>query len=386
MVLMLTALHVLVGSDAKRGDLVSSLETPGQTLGLLRNWGTVKGSAAIDAALVWVDPARVSAEIAGLGAPSPTINPAPQVGDELSLCPWTTGGAVRTSQVQQVGQPRQFPLAAPGWNLEVNFDSLIICSPMFSCPGDSGAAVLDAQKRVVGIVVGSLSETTFEGQPCSQTWIAPIQAILEYPAFAGKLQVLNAIPPEAMAPPGLAAVPGAIVAAAPPAPQQAAPAVVAARPVPPPATPGGDATRMPAIVASASNAGQLQYAQHLAAERLLTFDGETYPADGCAITLSVLLQQGGIDVPSVFRAIDLGDQLRDTRRWTRVEVGNQAAGDVGSTCGPTADHGADHIYLVLKVLNQDEMVVADNQEPASHFRFASGQGKTPTTFFLRPPA
>jgi hypothetical protein len=38
---------------------------------------------------------------------------------------------------------------------------------------------------------------------------------------------------------------------------------------------------------------------------------------------------------------------------------------------------------LLKVLNSDEMVVADNQEAAPHFRFASGKGRTPTTFFLR---
>jgi hypothetical protein len=56
---------------------------------------------------------------------------------------------------------------------------------------------------------------------------------------------------------------------------------------------------------------------------------------------------------------------------------------LGSTCGTEAHHGFDHIYLVLKKLNDDEMVIADNQSTQPHFRFASGQGKTPTKFFLR---
>jgi hypothetical protein len=80
----------------------------------------------------------------------------------------------------------------------------------------------------------------------------------------------------------------------------------------------------------------------------------------------------------------LGNTLGSKRCWKRVAVGQQQNGDVGSTCGPTPDHGSDHIYLVLKVLNADEMVIADNQEPAPHFRYASGKGgKTPTKYFLR---
>ncbi|HZZ87486.1 MAG TPA: hypothetical protein VFE13_04035 [Caulobacteraceae bacterium] len=76
-------------------------------------------------------------------------------------------------------------------------------------------------------------------------------------------------------------------------------------------------------------------------------------------------------------------QVLEKRGWTRVPVGSQQAGDVGSTCGPTPHHGYDHIYLVLQPLNVDEMVIADNQAPAPHFRFASGKGHTPTQFFLR---
>ena len=137
------------------------------------------------------------------------------------------------------------------------------------------------------------------------------------------------------------------------------------------------------LVAIGSNADLLVAAQHVAAKRLLDYDGEEYPHDGCAITLSVLLQDAGIKTADVFTAIELTQTLKD-RGWTKIELGQQAAGDVGTTCGKTPVHGQDHIYLVLKPVNSDEMVIADNQEPKPHFRFASGLGgKTPTKYFLR---
>ena len=144
-----------------------------------------------------------------------------------------------------------------------------------------------------------------------------------------------------------------------------------------------DGQFIPALVKLASDQNQLVAAQHVAAKRLLDFDGEVFPSDGCAITLSVLLQEAGIPVKDTFQALALGNLLKSERQWQVIPVGQQKEGDVGSTCGPTPNHGFDHIYLVLKVLNADEMVIADNQQPVPHFRFASGQGRTPTKFFLR---
>jgi hypothetical protein len=147
-----------------------------------------------------------------------------------------------------------------------------------------------------------------------------------------------------------------------------------------------DAERIAGLVKLASNQAQLIQAQHEAAQRLLKYDGEVFPHDGCAITLSVLLQRAGIDVPDTYRAIDLGNVLKGDRHWAPVPLGEQQVGDIGSTCGAVAQHGSDHIYLVLKLVNDDEMVVADNQAPGPHFRYASGiGGKTPTHFFLRAP-
>ena len=145
-----------------------------------------------------------------------------------------------------------------------------------------------------------------------------------------------------------------------------------------------DAQCIPALMNIASDLHQLVAAQHIAASRILAYDGEIYPHDGCAITLSVLLQQAGIPVNDTFQAIALGQMLKSDRKWQTIPLGQQQPGDIGSTCGPQAHHGYDHVYFVLKVLNSDEMVIADNQAPQPHFRYASGMGgKTPTTFFLR---
>jgi Lipase (class 3) len=138
------------------------------------------------------------------------------------------------------------------------------------------------------------------------------------------------------------------------------------------------------LVAIASNPQALQAAQATAAQRLLAYDGEKYPQDGCAVTLSVLLQQSGINVPDTYMAIDMC-RLLQTRGWRRIALEEQQKGDVGTTCGEVPNHGTDHVYVVLRSLNPDEMVVADNQEPVPHFRFASGKGKSPTTYFLRAP-
>lgn len=145
-----------------------------------------------------------------------------------------------------------------------------------------------------------------------------------------------------------------------------------------------DAQFIPALIALASNAANLLNVEHAAAKKILAFDGEVYPSDGCAITQSCLLQAAGIAVPDTYLALSFGIMLQKQREWKVIPVGSQVAGDIGSTCKASPDHGNDHVYLVLRAINVDEMVIADNQSSAPHFRYASGQGgKTPTTHFLR---
>jgi len=67
------------------------------------------------------------------------------------------------------------------------------------------------------------------------------------------------------------------------------------------------------LMAIGADSNLLQTAQHVAAKKLLDYDGEIYPQDGCAITLSVLLQEAGIAVPDTYLAITLGNTLRKQR-------------------------------------------------------------------------
>lgn len=147
-----------------------------------------------------------------------------------------------------------------------------------------------------------------------------------------------------------------------------------------------DRDHIAALLKLAGDASTLQTAEHAAAAKLLHMDGEHYPSDGCAITQSCLLQAAGIEIPDTYLAIAFGEML-EKRGWARIPVGEQQAGDIGSTCKAKPDHGNDHVYLVLRPINADEMVVADNQAHVPHMRYASGKGgKTPTTHFLRAPA
>jgi hypothetical protein len=144
-----------------------------------------------------------------------------------------------------------------------------------------------------------------------------------------------------------------------------------------------DKDQIATLIKLASDANTLQAAEHAAAQKILAFDGEIFPADSCAITQSCLLQAAGIDVPDTYQALGFGTMLIK-RGWQKIAIGQQQAGDIGSTCGIVPDHGNDHVYLVLRAVNADEMVVADNQASAPHFRYASGKGgKTQTKFFLR---
>lgn len=145
-----------------------------------------------------------------------------------------------------------------------------------------------------------------------------------------------------------------------------------------------DKLRIPKIVEIANDPAAYRKVQEEAAKELFKMAGEDWPHDGCAINLSDLLQSGGIPVPDILQALALGKHLRDHRSWQVVPIGQQQPGDIGSTCGPTPNHGFDHIYLVLQRVDNDEMVIADNQKPEPHTRFVSGKGgKTPTKFFLR---
>jgi hypothetical protein len=142
-----------------------------------------------------------------------------------------------------------------------------------------------------------------------------------------------------------------------------------------------DVARIPGLIGRGGTEEGLKAAREEAEDAL-----QIYPTNGCAAHLSALLRQSGVDVGMILGAGALARTI-ERRGWQRVRVGDQQPGDVGVTFDndPTPP-GADHIYLVVKRLGKDEMMIADNQRrrDETHSRFASGRGgKTPTEFFLR---
>jgi hypothetical protein len=89
---------------------------------------------------------------------------------------------------------------------------------------------------------------------------------------------------------------------------QVAPAQVAGA-----APPITDKQNIPTLLGMASDSNQLVAAQSVAAKRLLAYDKKIYASDGCAITLSILLQEAEIAVADTFLAFDLGNLLKNGR-------------------------------------------------------------------------
>lgn len=148
-----------------------------------------------------------------------------------------------------------------------------------------------------------------------------------------------------------------------------------------------DAALIPNLIKLASSAASLDEAEEKASQALLVVETPAAAKeleDGCAATASALLCMAGVDVPMTLLALGL-DELLQKRGWKVIPVGQQQAGDLGSTCyGGERHPGSDHIFTVCKVLNEQEMVVADNQRPFPHQRRTDGKdGKTPTNHFLR---
>ena len=108
--------------------------------------------------------------------------------------------------------------------------------------------------------------------------------------------------------------------------------------------------------------------------------------NACAATLSAFLKEAGFDIPMTLGAERLATRLKD-RGWKRIDLGEQQPGDVGVTRSITLPPGADHIYLVVRCIDRTSMIIADNQgEPGmNHGRKTSGDGRTPTEYFLRAP-
>lgn len=109
-----------------------------------------------------------------------------------------------------------------------------------------------------------------------------------------------------------------------------------------------------------------------------------FPDNGCALFLTLFLNRAGIEIPLTKMTNRLVEGL-ERRGWTRIALGAQQPGNIGVTRDSTPPDGADHGYLVMEVFDEDLMMVLDNQLQVPHRRRASGEGWTPTAFFLRAP-
>lgn len=189
-VMALTARHVVLPSQAKQNDPIYA--ATGQHLGILRGWTAGGAQVAADAAVVWVDPALVSPEIEGLGAPT-GVNLTPKVGDVVRLCPLAPATTVRTARISRTGASVEAKIRGPNWSRLATYKDHILISPLVSQGGDSGSVVLDVQGRVVGMVVAGSAAT-------NETVVTPIGAILNHPDFQGRMDVLSALPADAVSP------------------------------------------------------------------------------------------------------------------------------------------------------------------------------------------
>jgi hypothetical protein len=100
--------------------------------------------------------------------------------------------------------------------------------------------------------------------------------------------------------------------------------------------------------------------------------------NACAATLSAFLNEAEIRIPTILGAGRLAQRLAG-RGWVKRPIGQQKPGDVGVAQNDV------HIYLVVETSGPDQMTIADNQAPTPHVRFATGKGKTPTSYFLTAP-
>jgi hypothetical protein len=200
--LMLVAGHVVLTPSAKRGDAILIDDGSNRTLGRLWTWTTIDGDPTADVALVWVDPTLVSPGLRGLGVPSTTVNARPAENDVVRIVPPDGQQGARVAKIRTVDTDVNVIVSGPGWDHSplITYRSQIVCDQMVSMGGDSGTVALDDQGRVVGMVVA--------GSSAIGTVITPIEAILSNAAWGDqRLEIVDAVNAEAVAPPVPSALP-----------------------------------------------------------------------------------------------------------------------------------------------------------------------------------
>lgn len=198
-VLMLTAGHTVLPTFARQGDAITA-DGSNDIIGRLFTWTRIDGDPTTDAALVWVDPSKVSLQPRGLPQPR-GFHTKPAKGDRVRIVPKPGEGAPREAFIASVDQDVDVLVMGPGWPdaPRVTYRSQIVTDRQISEGGDSGTMVLDSHDRIVGMVVA--------GGPDFGTIITPIAPILANAAWGGlRLELVDEISDSAVAPPGGTAV------------------------------------------------------------------------------------------------------------------------------------------------------------------------------------
>lgn len=176
--LMLTAGHVVLPTFARAGDAITSYQS-NEMIGRLFSWTSIDGDPTADAALIWVDPAKVSLQLRGIGIPS-GINLMPTKGTRVRIIPHEGQQSPRDTLIRDTNVDINVIVSGPGWPQPVRmmYQGQMTTEALISEGGDSGAIVVDDQNRVVGMVVA--------GNADAGTVITPISAILANKAWGNR--------------------------------------------------------------------------------------------------------------------------------------------------------------------------------------------------------
>ena len=121
----------------------------------------------VDAAIARLETDDVTPTIGSLGLPRGTRDPVPNMTVTI------VGAASQTvsSQVRRLNRPVSIPYVVPPHrSVTYRFTGLVECAP-FTAGGDSGAIVLDASNRVVGLHMA--------GEPGVVSYFCPIRTVLD---------------------------------------------------------------------------------------------------------------------------------------------------------------------------------------------------------------
>lgn len=156
---LLTAGHVLVGAGSSTGDAVVS---GGKVIAHLVDWfPRDPGDASIDAAVarLTVQEPPPQFHIPTIGRPvGDTVDLQP--GDPVFMYGATSGfqkGFVADLLHDETFDEVELP---PHGTSSIRFTRLVLCTP-FTNRGDSGAAVFDRRRRIVGLHVGGSASSSF---------------------------------------------------------------------------------------------------------------------------------------------------------------------------------------------------------------------------------